>query len=165
MIDLRRYADGRIDNTIGQFLGMLAVRPAARTAANFSSLVDFVKHRNERSKQRREFFWLINSMSLMARLWDLAPLSINRDFARKLYPFVCALSSVHLAAPVSGFISAGVITNYFRGANLGVLVPLVLSNTTVGDTFNLCTTHKASVYSVEEVNQFIDCIGRRIELA
>lgn len=163
MLDLRRYADGKLDNAIGQFLGMLAVRPKVQATSDFSSLIEFVKSQNERSKQRREIFWAINSMLLMVRIWDAMPLSVNRDLARKLYPFVCALSNVNLAAPVDREIDDGVITNYFRGANLGVLVPLVLSNTTVGSKVNLCTTRKDAVYSESEVDQFIDCISRRIE--
>ncbi len=162
MIDLRRYANGQLDHAIGQFLGMLAIRPTVRSTSNFSSLIESVKAQNDRSKQRREFFWAINSMHLMARIWDVMPLSINRDLGRFLYPFVCALSNVNLGAPIFQEIETGLITNYFRGANLGVLVPLVLSNTTVGSHMNLCTTHKDAVYSDHEVDQFIDCICRRI---
>lgn len=163
IIDLRRYAKGAYEHSIGQFLGMLAVRPKAKMASEFSSLIQFVKTRNDHEKKKRSFFWAINSMSLMARIWDRLPLSINRDLARKLHPLACALSNVKLGAPIKQEINDGLITNYFRGANLGVLVPLVLSNTTVGNKVSFCTTHKDAVYSTAEVDQFIDCISRRIQ--
>ena len=163
MVDLRRHAGGKLDQAIGQFLGMLAIRPTVHYTSDFASLMESVKSQNDRSKQKREFLWAINSMHLMVRIWDIMPLSINRDLGRKLYPFVCALSNVNLGAPIVREIETGLITNYFRGANLGVLVPLVLSNTTVGSHVNLCTTHKDAVYSKYEVDQFIDCICRRIQ--
>lgn len=165
MMDLRRHASGCLDNAIGQFLGMVSVRPSVSHAKTFASLVKFVSSRNADAKNKREFFWSINSMSLMARIWDRLPLSVNRDLARKLYPFVSALSNVNLGPPIVKEVEDGVVTNYFRGANLGVMVPLVLSNTTVGDQFNLCTTHKDAVYTEDEVRQLVQCVRRRIHSA
>ena len=162
MIDLRRYADGSLDRTIGQFLGILAVRPRRNSVTQFSDLIAQVKQQNDTAIRRREFLWAINSMNLMAKFWDMLPLSINRNLARQLYPFTCALSNVHLSAPIATEIQNGFIKNYFRAANLGVLVPMVLSNTTVGDHVNFCTTRKDAYYSEEEVRQIVDCVVRRI---
>jgi uncharacterized protein (DUF1778 family) len=162
LMDLRRFASGELDDAIGQFLGVVSVRPAVNDVKNFSDLVNAVKTQNSHAKRNRHALWTINSMALMARLWDFAPLSVNRDFARKVSPMACALSNVNLGAPVTEDIANGIICDYFRAANLGVMVPLMLSNTTVGKQFNLCTTHKESVYSQEEVQQFVDCITNRI---
>jgi hypothetical protein len=163
MMDLRRYADSRWDRTFGQFVGLFVVRPSLADCASFANLVRVVQKHSEQNRRNQEVLWSVSGLAMMARVWDSLPQSVNRDLARKLFPLVCAVSNMYVQAPLKDDVANGVISNYFRGANLGVMAPLLLSNTTTGDTFNLCTVHKDAVYSEAEIRQFIECVTQRIK--
>lgn len=101
-------------------------------------------------------------MDLMSRIWDTFPRIANRTVGPFLIPLSGFISNVNLTDFLAEEIACGQVRNYFRFSGTGILTPMMLGITTIGETFNLTTTSQRNVFSREEVSRIVAHIQWRL---
>lgn len=162
LVDLRSHTGGALDTQFGLFLGTCAVRHPRAEMSDFPSVLASVHEQCVEIKQSRSYLRASTGLESMARIWDRLPQSINATLGQKLLPVVSGISNVNLSARWDAKSPETPVTNYFRATGLGVILPLMVTLTTVGSQFNLTSTWRPAFYSSTQVDEIMDRIVNRL---
>lgn len=161
-VDLRRLANRQYEGRFGQFIGSYAVRSRVEKEEEFASLVRNVREQSQRLRDAGEFLQADNGLRLMASIWDWLPQRVNRSLAQRLFPVAAGISNVNLTDLFGTSRGEVEVCNYFRGTCLGVMIPLMVTLTTNGKTYNLTSTHRTAFFSAAQARSVMQHVASRL---
>jgi|GEM_PF-452570 len=151
--DLRRESVLNVDSTLGQILGCITVRATPHEGIRFRELVETVHKQTRRIKETKSYRNHASHMSFMSRVWDCLPRWANRVVGPYLIPLTGFISNVDLSEFLTHELANGQIQNYFRFSGTGILTPMMLGITTLGQTLNITTTHHQQIFSGSDLSR------------
>jgi hypothetical protein len=145
ILDLRRHAGARLDDTFGLFLGFSNIVCRPQHLDDWPQLLRAVAAQN-RGHQR-------NGPAQASLMWMLGAMAIDRflrddqlyHFYRKELPMLGGLSNVNLNDAWAARYHPEPLREYIRVSPTGPLVPLVFSTTTLGSRLSFALTCRESL--------------------
>jgi hypothetical protein len=151
LVNLRQFRPEQTDGVVGQLLGGLNVRVDVNRHTSFEDRLGAVKQQVRNTKEEQTYLNALSSFETMAALWDLLPHRVSRDLTPRLFPVAAGISNVKLSEGYSQLEKEGIVTDYFRATNLGLMLPLMVTLTTCGSVFSLTATYRRSVFTQDDV--------------
>lgn len=160
--DLRRLAPETLATAFGQCLGGVTVRAPFRLDAAFSEILRAVTTQTEKLRITRSDILYDSQMRTMAAVWDCLPQRINRFLGPTLVPLTGFISNVNLSSLLAEELTTGQVGDYVRATGTGLMVPLMLGVTTLGESLSLSATHRKGALSQCQVDRICQHVRRRL---
>jgi hypothetical protein len=161
-VDMRSEVSDLPVDTLGQFLGSVASRLALHDRIQFADIVRAVAMQMDAQRIRRNAVDILSKMETMARVWDAVPRSWNRRLSPALFSAMAVGTNVNLNSFFHEEISSGQIVSYLRFTGTGILVPMMIGLTTLGDQIFLTLTCHENSFSTGELDLLLDHVAFRL---
>jgi len=163
LVDLRRFHPDLSGQVFGCFLGGMNVKHRCSGRLSFSGLLTDVRQQVRQSKKSFSFLNSCAAFESMARWWDCLPDCVNRRLGPWLLPLSAGISNVRLSAPWGELAARGLVSNYLRATSLGLMLPMMVTVTTCGDSVSLNATYRRSLFDRDEVEDHLWWIRHRLD--
>ncbi|MES2789376.1 MAG: hypothetical protein V4719_07130 [Planctomycetota bacterium] len=161
-VDLRRESPENVDDAMGQMLGCMTVRLKITPGMPFPEIISRVAEQTRAVKRTHGYRTHAAHLDTMSKLWDRAPKWMNRTVGPNLFPLLGVISNCNLSDFFAEELSTGRIRNYFRVSGTGLIVPMMLTVTTLGPSVNLTTTYHENTFNQLDMQRVGSHIKYRI---
>lgn len=161
-VDLRsEHAASASDPRI-QFLGCTAHSIRGTQKRSFADILASLKKESQSLRDPSHAARCLGRMETMARVWDSVPRSWNRAISPALFSAAALSSNVNLGEFFSEEVRAGQIASCLRFTGTGILIPLMIGLTTVGDEMFLTMTSHEGAFTTAELQLLMDHLVSRM---
>lgn len=162
--DLRSLAADDLSNTFGLYLGFTTafLRPAETTSLSAALRPLAVQHAIARATQAAPASMIRMAAGLAAHRLLRSPRSIL-TFYRKRMPLSAGISNVNLSTDPLARHHPDIILDFIRVSPTGPLMPLVISASTLHDSFQFGLTCRTALVSPEAAFQIASTVVTQLE--
>jgi NRPS condensation-like uncharacterized protein len=162
IVNTRGDAVEDLSESLGAFLSNFVVRCRPEQSAGLAELVSQIASFTGPIKRRRRYFDAVVLMRVVSALWPRVRPSTRPHFMRRAMPLTAGISNVRLRDDWTEK-AGGRILGYSRGVTTGPMLPLVLSPTTLGEEMNLGISYRATGFTREKIDLFVESLLEQIE--
>lgn len=155
LADLAGRAEPKQPHLFGQYLSPLNIMVNSRRAVSFGDIIQKVRAMAYSTHGIADSLRSLRGLSVNAFLVSRCPRAFANWYQEILFPVSGALSNVNLNSVLPTSRTPLPLVNYFRGTCATQFSPMILCLTTVKDTCTITTTHRDTVYSVDEMRDLV----------
>lgn len=162
VVDLRGGEDSTRE-LFGLFLGFTTTIVNERHLCDFDGLIRVISRQTALHKRKSA---AASSQLRMAAALAEASLTTPEQWAaayRKRMPMAAGISNVNMNRTGFAALHPHPLQRYFRAAPTGPLLPIVVSPTTLGDSFGFGLTRQKALVSSASAMLLAECMMRRLE--
>jgi hypothetical protein len=163
IVDVRGEAQEDLDGSLGAFLSYFLVRLAADRSMGLAEAVRCVAAATGPIKARRTYLNSMLNMKLAGAVWPRLRATAKPFFMRRMLPMTAGVSNVVIRDGWLARSANGDVTEYFRGASTGPILPLVLSPTTLGEQLNVGVSYRTAGFSSRKIADVMGLFMEQIE--
>ena len=161
-VDLRQDHPEYSDDPRGQFLGCIANSISFRQSRSFTEILELLNRESHRLRDSAQASRCLCRMETMAHVWDWVPRSWNRLVSPALFSAAALSSNVNLGNFFAEEVRVGQIASCLRFTGTGILIPLMIGLTTVGEEIFLTMTSHEGAFTTSELQLLMDHLVNRM---
>ncbi|MCS7033028.1 MAG: hypothetical protein NZ561_03425, partial [Phycisphaerae bacterium] len=163
VVDLRTRASRQLSDQFGLFLGFTTTIVRHQDLREFPRLLRTVANQN--SWQKRTHAAEASLLRMAAGLLEAKLHSPRRwaELYRQRMPIAAGVSNVNMNRDWPGRRHPSPVTDYYRVAPTGPMLPLIFTPTTLGDRLNFLITRQIEQITDDQLTRLAEFVSHRLE--